>query len=62
MKSLQSILRECVKKILTAKVQLLQACNSQNLYSNQEPEELASLYTFGSFRMMIHEPWADIDT
>ena len=51
-----------MKKILTAKVQLLRACNSQNLYSNQEPEELASLYTFGSFRMMIHEPWADIDT
>ena len=37
-------------------------CNTQGLYTNQAPEELAGLYTFGSFRMTVHEPWADIDT
>lgn len=51
-KMLRDTIRNCVKGILSAK----------NLYTNQEPEELASLYTFGSFRMMVNEPSADIDT
>ena len=34
----------------------------QNAFTNQTPKELASLYTFGSFRMKINEPSADVDT
>ncbi|KAK8812994.1 hypothetical protein WA538_001865, partial [Blastocystis sp. DL] len=52
LESLQNLVRESVKQIL----------KNQNAFTNQSPEELANLFTFGSFRMGINEPSADIDS